>query len=138
MDRIPGCRISKKSSLYRTEPVGVEGHEWYVNGVAALFCEISARDLLIELLEIESDMGRVRKGTWDPRPIDLDILLFGQEIIEEKGLSVPHPLMHVRRFVLVPMTEIEPGLVHPILGLTMEELLDKLPEKDQRVTKMGI
>ena len=136
--RMPGCRIRKLSSLYRTEPVGVEGHEWYLNGVMELSCDISARDLLKGLLEIESDMGRVRKGTWDPRPIDLDIILFGQEVIQEKGLTVPHPLMHVRRFVLVPMAEIDPDLVHPVLGLTMRELLDEVPEEDQGVIKTGI
>ena len=136
IDRIPGCTIHKKSALYRTEPVGVEGHEWYVNAVLSLHAGIPARHLLEKLLEIESDMGRVRKEKWDPRPIDLDILLFGGAVIAEKGLIVPHPLMHTRRFVLVPLVQIEPDLRHPQSGRTMKELLDRLPVSGQRVVEI--
>jgi 2-amino-4-hydroxy-6-hydroxymethyldihydropteridine diphosphokinase len=137
VDGTRGCRIIKMSALYRTEPVGVEGHDWYVNGAVSLASEISAHELLARLLEIESKMGRVRKGTWDPRPIDLDILLFGRDIITEDGLTVPHPRMHLRRFVLAPMAQLEPDLVHPVLGLTMRELLEGLPEEGQRVIMIG-
>ena len=78
-------------------------------------------------------MGRQRKRKWDSRCIDLDILLFGKDIINEEGLTVPHPLMHLRRFVLVPLVWVAPDLIHPVLGKTMSELLDNFSGKDQAV-----
>jgi 2-amino-4-hydroxy-6-hydroxymethyldihydropteridine diphosphokinase len=101
--------------------------------VASLETEISARELLARLLGIESAMGRVRTKKWEPRIIDLDLLLFGEEVIESEDLQVPHPLMHVRRFVLVPMVELAPWLLHPVLRKTMEELLESLAEDGQEV-----
>jgi 2-amino-4-hydroxy-6-hydroxymethyldihydropteridine diphosphokinase len=85
------------------------------------------------LLTIEQDMGRIRRKRWESRIIDLDLLLFGLEVINEKHLTVPHPLMHERRFVLVPLVQLEPNLTHPSLGLTMSELLARLPEEGQEV-----
>ena len=76
---------------------------------------------------IESDMGRVRKKRWEARIIDLDILLFGQHILEYGDLVIPHPLLHKRRFVLEPLTQLAPDLVHPVLKLTMRQLLNRLP-----------
>ena len=138
IDEISGCRVTAQSDFYRTQPVGVKGQDWYVNGVIVLSAEISAQDLLKGLLAIEVDMGRERKGKWDSRIIDLDILLFGEEVISEKGLQVPHPLMHSRRFVLVPMVSLAPDLVHPVLGKSMAELLVDSPEKEQSVVPMGV
>ena len=136
MDRITGCRITGCSDWFLTKPVGVEGQEWYVNGVASLATDISPQDLLKRLLAIEEDMGRVRRERWGPRNIDLDILLFGREIIQELNLTIPHPRMHLRRFVLEPITQLAPDLVNPALGLSMKELLEQLPEDDQIVTRM--
>ncbi|MDB9823462.1 2-amino-4-hydroxy-6-hydroxymethyldihydropteridine diphosphokinase, partial [Deltaproteobacteria bacterium] len=114
--RIPHCSLITLSNLYRTEPVGVEGHEWYINGVAAISTGISPQNLIEELLFIEADMGRVRKGEqWEPRVIDLDILLFGKEIIQVEKLTIPHPFMHKRRFVMAPMVDLAPDLTHPSL-----------------------
>lgn len=138
IDEISGCRVTAQSSFYRTQPVGVEGQDWYVNGVIVLSADISAQDLLKSLLAIEVDMGRERKRKWDSRIIDLDILLFGEEVISEKGLQVPHPLMHLRRFVLAPMVSLVPDLIHPVLGKSMAELLVDSPEKDQSVVPMGV
>ncbi len=138
IDEISGCRVTAQSDFYRTQPVGVKGQDWYVNGVIVLSAEISAQDLLKGLLAIEVDMGRERKRKWDSRIIDLDILLFGEEVISEKGLQVPHPLMHSRRFVLVPMVSLAPDLVHPVLGKSMAELLVDSPEKEQSVVPMGV
>ena len=138
IDEISGCRVTARSGFYRTEPVGVKGQDWYVNGVIVLSVDISAQDLLKSLLAIEVDMGRERKRKWDSRIIDLDILLFGEEVISEKGLEVPHPLMHLRRFVLVPMVSLAPDLVHPVLGKSMTELLVDSPKKDQSVVPMGV
>ena len=92
--------------------------------------------LLKSLLAIEADLGRERKKKWDPRTIDLDILLFGQDVTDEHDLTVPHPYLHLRKFVLVPMTQLVPDLIHPVLGNTMSELLDSLPEEGQAVFTM--
>jgi 2-amino-4-hydroxy-6-hydroxymethyldihydropteridine diphosphokinase len=127
------CKLTGHSGWYLTEPVGVKDQEQYVNGVASVSTELSANDLLRMLLAIEQDMGRVRRTRWESRIIDLDLLLYGREVIKEKHLTVPHPLMHLRRFVLVPMVELEPNLTHPSLGLTMSELLAQLPEDGQEV-----
>jgi 2-amino-4-hydroxy-6-hydroxymethyldihydropteridine diphosphokinase len=138
IDEISGCRVTAQSDFYRTQPVGVKGQDWYVNGVIVLSSDIPARDLLKGLLAIELDMGRERKRKWDSRVIDLDILLFGAEVISEKGLQVPHPLMHLRRFVLAPMVSLAPDLVHPVLKKSMAELLVDSPTKNQSVVPMGV
>jgi 2-amino-4-hydroxy-6-hydroxymethyldihydropteridine diphosphokinase len=85
---------------------------------------------------IEADMGRTRRQRWESRVIDLDILLFGREIIREENLKIPHPLMHLRKFVLVPMVQLVPDLIHPSLNMTMAELLGQIPEDGQVVTRM--
>jgi len=133
MGRIPGCKITGCSELYLTKPWGVEGQEWYANAVASLSTKISAQDLLKNLQAIEADMGRVRKEKWEARIIDLDILLFGDEFIDEENLKVPHPLMHLRKFALVPLIQLASNLIHPSFAMTMDELLLKLPEDDQEI-----
>ena len=133
IEQIPGCKPIKQSDLYLTKPVGVEDQDWYVNGVMTLKTDLPPQDLLNHLMSIEEKMGRVRRERWESRIIDLDILFFGQQIINEKNLTVPHPRLHFRRFVLVPMTQIAPDLTHPSLGLTMAELLGKCPDDGQVV-----
>ena len=134
--QIPGCELTGRSDWYRTKPVGVNGQDWYVNGVISISTSISAQDLLSRLMGIEADMGRMRRQQWEPRVIDLDILLFGREIIGEENLKIPHPLMHLRKFVLVPMVQLVPDLIHPSLNMTMAELLGQIPEDGQVVTRM--
>jgi 2-amino-4-hydroxy-6-hydroxymethyldihydropteridine diphosphokinase len=136
MKEVPGCEVSEVSGWYLTRPVGVEGQEWYENGVACLPTRISARELLVSLLSIEERMGRVRTGRWAPRVIDLDLLLFGADVIESDDLKVPHPLMHLRRFVLLPLAELAPNLIHPSIGLTITDLLMRLPEEGQEVVAL--
>lgn len=133
IERIPGCLVEAQSDFFRTEPVGVEDQNWYVNCVISLQPDISVQQLLKNLLAIEAGLGRERKQKWNPRTIDLDIILFGQDLINEKNLTVPHPLMHERRFVLVPMVQLAPDLIHPVLKKSMIELLDALPEERQAV-----
>ena len=133
IERIPGYRVEAQSDFFRTEPVGVEDQNWYVNCVISLQTDISVQQLMKSLLSIEASLGRERKRKWDPRTIDLDIILFGQDLINEKNLTVPHPLMHKRRFVLVPMVQLAPDLIHPVLEKSMTELLNALPEERQAV-----
>jgi 2-amino-4-hydroxy-6-hydroxymethyldihydropteridine diphosphokinase len=133
LGRMSGARLKQWSRWFLTRPVGVEGQAWYLNGVASVEAEISAHDLLARLLAIESTLGRVRTEKWGPRIIDLDLLLFGEEIIQREDLQVPHPLMHVRRFVLVPMVELAPWVVHPVLRRAMKELLESMAEDGQEV-----
>jgi 2-amino-4-hydroxy-6-hydroxymethyldihydropteridine diphosphokinase len=136
--RIPSCKVTKVSSLYSTEPVGVDEQEWYVNCVVEILTGISAKILMERLLAIEKNMGRIREGgRWQARVIDLDILLFGRELINEDNLTVPHPLMHRRRFVMVPMMDLAPDLDHPSLGKSMSMLLQEISEDGQDVKPIG-
>jgi 2-amino-4-hydroxy-6-hydroxymethyldihydropteridine diphosphokinase len=136
LEQIHGCSVIRCSHWYRTSPVGVENQDWFVNGVASLAAEISAQDLLDRLLHIEAAMGRVRREKWGPRIVDLDLLLYGEDIVEEKKLKIPHPLMHVRRFVLVPLAEVSPDVIHPVLGKTVFQMLQELRGEDQQVTRL--
>jgi 2-amino-4-hydroxy-6-hydroxymethyldihydropteridine diphosphokinase len=103
------------SSFRETDPVGVTHQPRFVNAVAELETDLGARDLLERLLEIERQLGRdrSREERWGPRTIDLDLLLYGDEVIDEPGLTVPHPRLAERRFVLEPLHELDPGLVLP-------------------------
>ena len=134
---ISGCRLTGQSDFFRTSPVGVEGHGWYVNAVISIESDITAHQLLKSLLAIETDLGRKRNHKWDPRTIDLDILLYGQVVMDVKDLTIPHPYMHLRKFVLLPMSQLITDLVHPVLGKTIVELLGDLAEDGQVVFPMG-
>ena len=136
MKDIPGCELSAVSGWYLTRPVGGVAQEWYVNGVAGLLTSLSAKELMGHLLRIESHMGRVRSERWEPRIIDLDILLFGSDIIDSKEVKVPHPLLHLRGFVLVPLAELAPNMIHPCFDLTIGELLKRLPEGGPEVVTL--
>jgi 2-amino-4-hydroxy-6-hydroxymethyldihydropteridine diphosphokinase len=109
-----GIEVVAVSTLRDTEPVGAGEQPRFLNGVLSLETTLSARDLLERLLEIEQRFGRVRaSGEHGPRTLDLDLLLYGDEEIEEPGLTVPHPRLQERRFVLEPLAELAPGLVVP-------------------------
>jgi len=132
-----GCTVRGISRFYRTEPVGVTAQDWYVNAVIHIETILGPHELLRRLLSIESDMGRVRREKWEARVIDLDILLYGNEIIRMGELTVPHPLMHQRRFVLMTMVQLNPGLIHPVLGKSMSELMDDLEIEGQAVVPLS-
>ncbi|MDX1497390.1 MAG: 2-amino-4-hydroxy-6-hydroxymethyldihydropteridine diphosphokinase [Salinisphaeraceae bacterium] len=114
---LDAIKLVKQSSLYRTAPLGPAGQPHYCNAVAELQTSLSARALLRQLLNTEKAMGRTRDAErWGPRRIDLDLLVFGDDMINEPGLQVPHPEMHKRNFVLLPLAEIAPQLQIPGLG----------------------
>jgi 2-amino-4-hydroxy-6-hydroxymethyldihydropteridine diphosphokinase len=113
------------SRLRETDPVGVVDQPAFLNGVARLETELAPRRLLETLLAIERSLGRERRERWGPRTIDLDLLLSGSEVLDEPALTVPHPRLHERRFVLEPLAELDPGLVVPGRG-PVGELLSKL------------
>ena len=118
-----GIELVAVSTLRETEPVGVADQPRFLNGAAELETSLAARELLERLLAVERRFGRVRSsGEHGPRTLDLDLLLYGDEVIGEPGLTVPHPRLHERRFVLEPLAELAPGLVLPGRG-DMESLL---------------
>jgi 2-amino-4-hydroxy-6-hydroxymethyldihydropteridine diphosphokinase len=115
------------SGFYETQPVDVPNQPWFLNCVIALETEKTARQILDLALKTEVEMGRLRMSNKGPRNIDIDIVLFGGQVISEAGLSIPHPAMEQRRFVLMPLVEIAPKAYHPKLGKTAQELLAMLP-----------
>ena len=128
LDSPPEIKVDKSSSLYITEPIGYVGQDWFLNSVVEVATQLSPKDLLHRCQVIEEQMGRVRTMLWGPRIIDLDILLYGEEIIEDDELIIPHPSMHKRRFVLVPLVEVAPDVLHPKLNKTASELLQQLKD----------
>ena len=124
IQKISGTRIVKQSSLYESEPLG-DARTWFVNAVVELETECSADELLKRLKQVETAMGRkrVRGKRWGSRVIDLDILFFDNEIINKRTLKVPHPELHNRRFVLAPLSELAPQLIHPKLSVSVSELM---------------
>lgn len=117
LDAIPQTRCTGRSSLYRSDPMGPADQPDYINAVAALDTSLSASELLQALQALENEHGRVRAGArWGPRTLDLDLLLYGTQMIDRADLKVPHPGLHERAFVLYPLAEIEPQLVVPGRG----------------------
>ena len=125
LSRLPETRLALVSSLYDTAPVGEEDQPNFLNAVARLETELTARQLLWNMLLVERRLGRVRQSSrrYGPRTIDLDILFYGSSVIRSRELEVPHPRLTERRFVLVPLAQIAPEFRHPTLRLTVTQLL---------------
>jgi 2-amino-4-hydroxy-6-hydroxymethyldihydropteridine diphosphokinase len=123
---LPGVRVVAVSPFRETEPLGYLDQPMFLNGAAALETELAPRELLDALLEVERELGRTREGPrFGPRTIDLDLLVYADEVVDEPGLTVPHPRLHERRFALEPLAELAPGLRVPGRG-TVETLLSEL------------
>jgi len=126
-----GSRVSR-SPVYRTEPWGYQSDHHYYNCCLAFPTELSPRILLRILQQVEKDLGRMRAGNeFSDRIIDIDLLLLGQTVINEPGLVVPHPRLAQRRFVLQPLADIAPAVVHPVLGQSISELLADCPDQSE-------
>jgi 2-amino-4-hydroxy-6-hydroxymethyldihydropteridine diphosphokinase len=124
-------RLVKQSSLYETEPVELREQGWFLNGVVQVETELTPQQLMQVLLKIEREMGRERIVPKGPRIIDMDILLFSSSVVKESRLEIPHPRMADRCFVLVPLAEIAPGAVHPVLKKTIQQLLQETPDHSE-------
>ena len=122
-----GVQILRRSSWRETEPLGgPPGQPGYLNGVVELETTLSPPELMEQLVEVENALGRVRKERWGPRTIDCDLILYGETVIDEPGLTIPHPRMRERRFVLEPLNELAPEARDLVTGLTIGELLQRL------------
>jgi 2-amino-4-hydroxy-6-hydroxymethyldihydropteridine diphosphokinase len=132
---LPNSQVTAVSSLYETEPVADArtnpGAEWFLNGVVSLETDLTPRSLLEVCREVEQALGRDHDKRNGPRTLDLDILFYGSRVINEDDLIVPHPRLHLRRFVLTPMVELDPTWRHPVLEETMEDLLDHVDDRAQ-------
>lgn len=129
-----GCLVEAESPLYETEPVDFEEQDWFINGVARVRTCLEPEALLQQLRAIERAMGRRPEGRrFGPRVLDLDILFFNDWILHTTDLEFPHPRLHQRRFMLKPLCDIAPELVHPVLGKTMRSLLSSLKDGEKRV-----
>ncbi len=132
LDQLPGTRVLSQSSFYRSAPVGFLDQPDFVNAAAKLSTSLTPQQLLAELLKIERRYGRERTFANAPRTLDLDVLLYGELHIDESALTVPHPQMHKRAFVLQPLLEIAPDCVIPAIGSArqaMQGCLDQVLEK---------
>ncbi len=131
LGKTAGVRLIEVSSFYRTAPVGLVEQADFINAVCGIRSFIPPGELLQRLKDIERAMGRRETVHWGPRIIDLDILLYGQEMVTEGDLVIPHPELHKRRFVLEPLNEIASYVIHPAFGISVRGLLDRLADPNR-------
>ncbi len=134
--KINGHKLLAQSSFFKTKPIGFPSQDWFINGIVKIETDLEPFELLRTLKSIELQMGRKETFRWGPRVIDLDILFFGDMEIDTEELQIPHPLLQERQFVLAPLAEIDPDLIHPVLKKTVRELLENL-KQDQGVEKIN-
>jgi 2-amino-4-hydroxy-6-hydroxymethyldihydropteridine diphosphokinase len=139
MSLLPNSRLLAVSSLYETEPVddaGAPGDGWFLNGVVQIETALTPQSLHTVCWEVEKSLGRDPEHRIGPRTMDLDLLFYRNLAIQEAGLTIPHPRLHLRRFVLEPLVELEPDLLHPVLKQTVSALLARLDDP-HRVRKLA-
>jgi len=125
LEKNPDIQVTKRSSNYETEPEGGVDQPPFINAAVSIITKLPAEKLLEICQEIETALGRDREMEWGPRTIDIDILLYDDQIVSEDKLQIPHPLMHERMFVLKPLKEIAPAAIHPVLEKSIEALYDE-------------
>ncbi len=126
--RVDGNELLARSSFFRTEPLGYTSQPWFVNGVVKIATDLDPVSLFQSLKTIEGLLGRTETFRWGPRSIDLDLLFFNQACIETPEIKIPHPRIHERKFVLVPLAEIDSNLLHPVFKKTVRDLLNEMKE----------
>jgi 2-amino-4-hydroxy-6-hydroxymethyldihydropteridine diphosphokinase len=132
--RSDAIRLIDQSSVYRTEPVDYLEQDWFINYVVKIETQLEPLPLLDIIKSVEHAAGRIRDTIrFGPRILDLDIILFDDVVLDDSRLTIPHPRMHQRRFVLKPICDIDPDIIHPVLRRTMSSLLRNLDEKGQRI-----
>jgi 2-amino-4-hydroxy-6-hydroxymethyldihydropteridine diphosphokinase len=134
ISRVNEIELIRNSSFYKTQPVGIESQNWFVNAVAEIKTTLFAHDLLFVLQTVENAMGIKKETKGGPRIIDLDLLFYGQDVIDEVDLTVPHPEIHKRRFVLEPLGEIASYFIHPVFGISIRGLKDRI--QDQKIVEL--
>jgi len=137
LKKVKNVKITKCSSLYETKPVGYKKQPWFINCALELETSLPPEELLKNLTRIEKALGRKREVKWRPRLIDLDILFYGQRIIKNEDLNIPHPEIAKRKFVLIPLDEINPRIYHPQLKKTVSQILNGLRNNKQEVVKFS-
>jgi 2-amino-4-hydroxy-6-hydroxymethyldihydropteridine diphosphokinase len=136
LSRCANTRLLDQSAVYRTEPVDYYDQDWFVNYVVKIETDLDPLPLLDRLKSIERRAGRDQDSIrFGPRILDLDIVLYDELVLQDPRLTIPHPRMHKRRFVLKPICDIDPDIKHPVLRLRMQSLLENLAEEGQRVTE---
>lgn len=133
---LAACHLLRSSSLYLTEPIEMDGAPWFINGVVEIETSLKPHNLLKVLKGVERHMGRREDNNVGSRVIDLDLLFYGREIVRIPDLIIPHPRLHQRRFVLAPLAEIVPHFVHPILYVSVSELIKRLKDENPVVRRL--
>jgi 2-amino-4-hydroxy-6-hydroxymethyldihydropteridine diphosphokinase len=133
---LAGISDIRVSSIYETEPVGYRDQPFFLNIGLVMAVRCKPGELLDRLMEVEADLGRVRGKPGGPRTIDIDILFFGSRVLDEEGLTVPHPRIEERGFVLAPLVELDPELVHPRTGIGLKRMLSEIGVSGPRVTRL--
>ncbi len=129
------CSVVASSPFYRTEPVDYTDQDWFVNAVVKIETRLEPARLLKEIQSVERTAGRIRPVRFGPRILDMDILLYDDLAVHEADLEIPHPRMHKRRFVLQPICDIDPSVVHPLLKSDMRSLLSNLKKGEQEIIR---
>ncbi|MBL0731795.1 MAG: 2-amino-4-hydroxy-6-hydroxymethyldihydropteridine diphosphokinase [Desulfosarcina sp.] len=135
--RVESAVLLKESKLYKTEPVDYTDQDWFVNCAVKISTPLEPLELLTEIKRIESEAGRKKDAVrFGPRVLDLDIIFFDDRVIESDNLIIPHPRMHQRRFVLMPICDIDPNIIHPVLKKSVRALLAELDDSGQKVSEL--
>ena len=135
--RAESAVLFKESKLYKTEPVDYTDQDWFVNCAVKISTPLEPLELLTEIKRIESEAGRKKDVVrFGPRVLDLDIIFFDDRVIESDNLIIPHPRMHQRRFVLMPICDIDPNIIHPVLKKSIRALLAELDDSEQKVSEL--